>query len=403
LERSLHRVVGEVTLATPISSKILTVAACGVLVLGLLFASFSEYSRRETVTGWLAPEHGMVRIVATTDSRVVTMHAQEGELVEEGQDVAVVRLDSDLISGGAGAQILAAIQAQINAEGIAATTTLERMEHERSRLEQALAGLRLELDTIEADLEIQSEQQRLADIQVSRAEQLAERGYASGRQLDDRRASSLQARQSRNSLLRSQASLNRQIDDLEAALVELPLEIEAAQARATLASSSLQERILNVETRTEIALTAPISGRVAASQAHVGRFLRAGQTIAVIIPEGEELIAELYIPSRAIGFIEEGQDVRLKYQAFPYQRFGTGEARIVQISDTLVAPSDLPLVGPQMLESVFLVRAEIDSSYVEAYGREFALQPGMLLTADVIVDRRNLLEFLFDPIFAAGR
>ena len=66
LERSLHRVVGEVTLATPISSKILTVAACGVLVLGLLFASFSEYSRRETVTGWLAPEHGMVRIVATT-------------------------------------------------------------------------------------------------------------------------------------------------------------------------------------------------------------------------------------------------------------------------------------------------------------------------------------------------
>jgi membrane fusion protein len=56
-----------------------------------------------------------------------------------------------------------------------------------------------------------------------------------------------------------------------------------------------------------------------------------------------------------------------------------------------------------MLESVFLVRAEIDSSYVEAYGREFALQPGMLLTADVIVDRRNLLEFLFDPIFAAGR
>ena len=403
LERSVHRVHGEVVLATPFSTKVLTLAACCILGFGLTFASLAKYARKETVTGWLTPEQGLIRIVATSPGRIVTLHVQEGETVEEGQDVAVLRVDSDLISGGAGAQILAAIQAQAEAEHIAATTTLEQLEHERSRLEQALESLRLELETVDIDLELQGEQLRLAEAQVSRAEQLEERGYASGRQLDDRRVRSLQARQNRNSLLRSQVSLDRQITELEAALFELPLEIESARARAIAVSSSLQERLLTAEARTEIALTAPIPGRVAALQAHVGLFLEAGQTAAVIIPEGDELIAELYIPSRAIGFIEEGQDVRLKYQAFPYQRFGTGNARIVQVSDTLMAPSDLSRAGPQVLESVFLVRAKVDRSFVEAYGRELALQPGMLLTADVIVDRRNLLEFMFDPIFAAGR
>ena len=91
------------------------------------------------------------------------------------------------------------------------------------------------------------------------------------------------------------------------------------------------------------------------------------------------------------------------YQAFPYQKFGTAKGRILTVSRTVLGPQEVAIPGLQVSEPVFRVKVALQSDRVTAYGQEILIQPGMLLSAGVVIDRRSLLEWLLDPIYAVGR
>jgi membrane fusion protein len=134
-----------------------------------------------------------------------------------------------------------------------------------------------------------------------------------------------------------------------------------------------------------------------------GQPIVAGGTIAVVVPVGGKLEAELLAPSRAIGFIQPGQDVEISLQAFPYQRFGTIRGTIRTVSSTVISPTEVGFQGLRIDEPVFRIRVSLVRESMLAYGQAIPLQPGMLASAEIVFDRRNLLRWLFDPIYAVGR
>ena len=75
----------------------------------------------------------------------------------------------------------------------------------------------------------------------------------------------------------------------------------------------------------------------------------------------------------------------------------------VMASHTVLAPDEVAIPGMAMQEPVFRVRAALESDSIQAYGERLPLQPGMLLSADVIIDRRSLMAWLFDPILAVSK
>jgi membrane fusion protein len=91
------------------------------------------------------------------------------------------------------------------------------------------------------------------------------------------------------------------------------------------------------------------------------------------------------------------------YQAFPFQKFGVGRGRVLSVSRTVLAPEEVAMPGLNLTEPVFRVRVALERMDIEAYGQSIPLQAGMTLSADIVVERRNLLEWLFDPLYAAGR
>ena len=145
---------------------------------------------------------------------------------------------------------------------------------------------------------------------------------------------------------------------------------------------------------------APIAGRVSSLQASVGQAADPQRLQLQIVPDGSALQAELFVPSRAIGFVEAGQSVRLLYDAFPYQHYGTYRGRIVRVSQTIVAATDVStpvkLDGPAYRATVALERPDID-----AYGKRVPLQPDMLLKADIILEKRTLVDWILNPLLSA--
>ena len=119
-----------------------------------------------------------------------------------------------------------------------------------------------------------------------------------------------------------------------------------------------------------------------------------------IVPRHASLQAELFFPTRAFGFVHAGQEVRILYDAFPYQKFGTYRGRIVKVSQTILTGNDP--VGPISLkEPAYRVIAALERPDIDAYGQKIPLQPQMLLRADVILERRSLLSWLLDPLLSA--
>jgi|GEM_PF-35423 membrane fusion protein len=352
------RLDGTVVLAVPLAVKLLGGLAALIVVSVVVFASMASYSRKETVPGWLTPDQGVVRAAAVAGGRVEEILVTEGDRVRPGDVIARMRLDTDTADGAAGAQILAALRDQTAAAAASAQSEIAAIEHEAGRLTTSLEGLRRERTELARQIAFQREQVALADEQITRAQTLAERGFLSGRELDDRRGRALAARQQLAALERNLAAVDRQISDADAGIEGAPLQIAAARNRARSAAASLQERLSAQGARTEAVITAPAAATIAALPVRRGQTLAPGETVAVLVPEGGSLVAELYMPSRAAGFIQPGQSVRLMYQAYPHQRFGAGEAVITHVSRTVIAPNEAAIPGLQLTEPVFRVEAQ---------------------------------------------
>jgi membrane fusion protein len=91
--------------------------------------------------------------------------------------------------------------------------------------------------------------------------------------------------------------------------------------------------------------------------------------------------------------------VNISYEAFPYQKFGTYSGRISQIAGSVIMPGE-QAPGLTFNEPVYKVTAVLESQHVEAYGKEIPLRSGMILSADVVLDKRSLFEWLLEPVYS---
>ncbi|VXB21014.1 conserved hypothetical protein [Burkholderia sp. 8Y] len=193
--------------------------------------------------------------------------------------------------------------------------------------------------------------------------------------------------------------------DLEAQLREL----DARHARDVQDVRARFER-----ERQDATVSAPKGGTVTFSGLVAGRMLAAGDVAMVIsTKDSGPLRAALSIPSRRRGFVREGQIVRLKFDAFPYAKFGTYEARIDSISGTTVLPAS-PVAPPgtpgapdpseqtsttKESDGDYLAWATLRGNTFDFEGQHFKILPGMRATASIVVERRTIAEWVLGPLF----
>ena len=163
--------------------------------------------------------------------------------------------------------------------------------------------------------------------------------------------------------------------------------------------SELTQQLTEADSRRAVVLTAPADGTVTTILAEVGPDGDPGGTADVDPAAGAELEAELLVPTRAAGFIRPGQSVALRYQAFAYQRFGHHQGEVMRVGRSVIQPNEtsLPLT---VSEPFYRVTVRLPAQQVRAYGQAMQLQAGMAVDADIWLDRRRVIEWLFDPILS---
>lgn len=370
-----------------------------------LFLSLATYTRDEIVTGWLVPHGGIIRVGARSGGLVEHLLVKEGDIVHAGQPIVEIRLVTTLTGG---VDIAAATERAQNAQRQAnraqADAARRKLLAEQADLGPKLAKLRAQLLEQRQQIEYQKQRIALARADVGRFERLVKEVAAAERDLDTSRATLLAQQQSLAQDEASALGMEQQIQEVNARLHAIPHDLATVDANAATAVAELDEKRIQSSAQDLDLVVATVGGRILALPANPGQSLEPGATVAVISPAGSSLEAELYVPSRAIGFVRLGQEVKVMYQAFPHEKFGTSKATLVSISRTILVPAEvaIPGISPQQ-EPVFRVRARLDEQVEHAYGQVIPLQPGMLLNASIVFDRRTLFEWLLDPIYAVRR
>lgn len=398
--------MGSIVLIRPLSFALLTAAALSLAAVVFAYLVLAEYAKKAPLAGTLVPASGAIRVVAQQAGLVRDRRVREGEKVAAGE--ALLRLVDARATPGDG--LVGSATVALAARRIAQVRLQRDETRAASRAEQAaiagrIAGLEAELLELGGEIEAVASRETLARRSLARLEELGRRGFSSPAQHQQKEEEALDLRSRRHASARARLALEREIAGLRGAAAE-------ARARSLAQLSALdgqvaaldQERIER-RAQAEAVVNAPAAGTVAAILVEPGQVVASGATLLTLLPEGSPLQAHLFAPSRSVGFIRAGQEVLLRYPAFPFQKFGSHRARVLSVSRTAIAPAELgfaPSDGSR--EPLYRVKVALDAQTVAAYGRAEPLQAGMQVEADVLLDRRRLIEWVFEPVFSlAGR
>ena len=395
-----NRQWGQVSLLQPLSTKIITWLIAASVALLVVYLFLGQYARRETVLGYLTPTAGTAKIFALQQGTIKAIYVKEGQGVEKEQPLLAVETSQIAVNDqDVNTSMLATLGAQRNLLMNQIAAEEERKKSEQARLAALIGGLETEISELQAQIDSQNEQIRLSNSLISSVIGLKAKGIISELEYKRRELAALEQKQKLNSLNQQFAARQNQLTETRYSLEQLPTVMAGKVQNLRSELATTEQRIAEITGRRAYVIRAPAAGRISTLQATVGQFADPRRLLMEIIPNESVLQAELFVPARAIGFVEPGQEVRILYEAFPYQQFGTYRGRVNNISQTMLTKSDIS--GPiELKEPAYRVTAALDRSDIDAYGKRIPLQADMLLRADIILEKRSFMSWFLDPLLS---
>jgi membrane fusion protein len=399
IDAQREKLLGELSIARPVPLWVFTVLAISFATAVVVFAFVGEYTRRERVEGYLAGDAGAARILAPDAGTVMELLVKEGEEVTAGSPIARLKLEHSQSGGGSTSeqveqQLLNRKRGTDSEEAQAQLIGRQQLEQQRKRADDEAK----EVEQAKAEEQVQEQRAASAEQELHRFEKLAKDGFASEAMVREHRNDMLDQRSKLENLRRAQSTAER---ELRSAQAEMPLiELRARNQIQQLEQrkSEIEQDLLQNKAKQEIVVFASIPGVVTNIVPSRGDSLAAGAQLATVLPVGT-LHAQLLVPTRAIGFIAPGNSVVLRYDAFPFQRFGQYHGTVASVSGTVWSPGEK--IGPLTpREPVYRIDVTLQRQTVSNGGRELPLRPGMLASADILLEKRTVFEWVFEPVLA---
>lgn len=395
-----NRLHGEVVLKQTVTTRVLVLALTSVILIAAVWIAVGQYARTEKARGILVTTEPSAKVLPSRPGVITGLLVKEGQFVEKGEILAVIDVDSRNDVGVAAAQTtLNTIDARLDLARDQIKIARNQATTDRASLQNTIESATRQMADVQNQLRIQRDIVQSNRALFEKVEEVAERGFIT--QVDYERR--------RQNMLNSQQVESR----LEQQLTSLEAERSRARSDSTQASLNASRQISDLNTSIEAlsqsqaqfqgekayTITAPITGRVAALESASGRVARPDAVMMQIVPDKSILQAQIYAPTRAIGFVKVGQEVRLLYDAFPYQRFGSYKGTISDISRIAIDPRDTTIPVPTE-EPVYRLTVNLEKQTMDGYGETVVLQPGMVLTANLILERQSFLDWILSPIRA---
>jgi membrane fusion protein len=410
LNKNKNDAFGEVIVVPKASFIISSILLTAIVASILIFISINSYEKKERVFGYLVPDKGLVKVTTPRDGFVKKVFFNNGEPIAKGEIIAVIQSQiTDVLGITQSDGLVAEYAKQI----VYLEQKLEQKKNtslvDNKRLIFSISSGMQEIEILQKQLAIELEKLTLAKEEYSLIQGIGDKNYLTSSEINRSHQTKLSIEAATEQIylqiLRQESAIERDrllIEQMEYTFSAYKLDYEQAL-------SELNQKITQTKNNGLYTIESPVDGIISSWQAMEGNSVRSGMPLAVIIPKNAVLEAKLIVSSRAIGFIKVGQKVRLKYDAFPYQRYGSFDGSITRMTQNSLSASELSqTIGISNAklnntESSYLVNATLSNLFIAKNGKKIGLQAGMSFRAEIITEEQTLLRWLFDPLFTITR
>jgi HlyD family secretion protein len=416
----------------------LVLAMVALVAAGLLWSFIGRADVIVTAQGTLSPESEVRRIYAPIDGELADLYIAEGQPVSKGDVLA--RLNAR----GAIEAATNALQAQLKLDD--AEREWKQFPEKKELMERKAAALKDQLEVEERlhENRVSEGTTKLAEGQKAALEE-ARSNLDNARHLRDATRSEfdkyarlsalpggggvaeLQVEQKRNAYLEAEntyrvaqsklteldfklshefAEANAQLETSGQQATSLKLQYDAAvreitstedklrlqlQTARLVSDAAARIRFENIDKDNFLLILAPVSGVITdVTSTQTGDKIQANAPLGGIAPKDARPVLKIEIAERDRAFLHEGMAVKMKFNAFPYQRYGIVKGTLAYIS-----PATKPS-GPDK-QPVYEGRVTLDKDYYQVAENRYPLRYGMTASAEIVVRERRLIDLGLDP------
>ncbi|NVJ61930.1 MAG: HlyD family efflux transporter periplasmic adaptor subunit [Gammaproteobacteria bacterium] len=388
---------GEIVLIRPVSFTAVTVFIAFLLFCIFLFLIFGQFTRSIPVKGVLRSSQGDTEVMPYQPGIVDEMFVEEGQYAEKGTPLYKIRTDKQGEDGSVNTKLILSLKESIDLmhEKIAYQEELNELDIEE--LKRSIVTLKSKADNADEEIEIKNDYMKLLSSELSIISKLKAKKQVTQTEYNVKYAQLLEARLALKALKRSKLEFLERAESAEKNIRNITVQGKTMIVEYQQRLTDLQRELASKESDKFYIITAPKSGVAANVFAKKGTFVEVNKPLMVLQPKDNQLVAEVYIPTSAIGQVKVGNSIKLRYQAFPYQKFGMFAGEITNISSTLIQPYQAEV--EELVEAPsYRAIVQLKQQNIDFKNTEIRLQTGMLLDADVIGDTRSMLGWIFEPV-----
>lgn len=393
-----RQLMGNVLLVQPVSYYIVSTLITAVALAVLFMAATATYSDIEHSRGFIVPSEGEAKVLAERSGKVVAVFVANGQAVSKGERLALIATEMFLGSGeeaSSESTILISRQISLLTDDIAIAK--QQAKANETAAETEIGGIDNELSVLERQIAIQEAIISSAGRQNEKAVRLGEDEHLSDIDVSTAEVQWLRERETLQRLLRDKQDLVRRRLAVLAELDQLPASTRARINEITKRILELQLQLVNVSRSRAYSVVAPISGSITALGIRQGQHIESGIPLMALVHSDTRLDVELFVTSRAVGYLRKDQTIELRVDSYPYQTYGVLDARITSVSKTALYPKEIR--SPFEFDSpMFPVRLQLDSSTFSTRRGKVGISSGLTVSAVVKMDSTTLMQSAIRPL-----
>ena len=402
IEHQSHRLHGDVVVLPKASTQLLTGLIAVWILAVMWWLASNTYIQQVTVRGWLKPSSGIAKSYAREIGGVIdNIWVTEGQYVFAGQALSDIKRERMLNTGDSlesrliNEYVTQQIQLQQQQQHTAAINTQQVNNHQ-----QQVEFAKRDIQQLDIQLETLKKRASLLTQRIAKTEAIRVNGHITAVEIEHLEEQRLVLQSEVQRLQRARLT---QLASVKSLMGELSLLTERSnrdQAKLAQQFSEIEQRKTELQSQLNYTLVATKTGTVSNLQVQPGQSIQQHQPLMSIVPVDTVIEANLLIPVRAAGFLTVGQTIDIRYDTFPYQKYGLYKGTVLTIADALLLPNEASHIPLQLAEPMYLVRASLERPNINAGGHTVELKPGMTFSADIAISERTLLEWLLAPIFS---
>jgi len=404
-----HQAFGDVILTHPVShfalvgiGLVLLLVMCSVFIIG-------QYTRHATIDGVLEPTGGLVKVYPQQGGVLKQTLVRDGQRVHKGDVLLIFTSEHDGASGIAiEGQSEGHVRERLDSlhQELDSLLALSRVEAANAR--ESLSALHSARQNLNAQIKNQTERVGTSQGVLNRFVQLQQSGFVSEIQIQAKRDDLTDQQVHLQSMQKDLISNEADISRLDRDIASFPLKAAVTRAQLERSIAEAEANLAVLRNAHEWSVTAPCDGLVSSLAVNIGQSVAVNTLLMMIVPSDAPLQATLYAPSRSLGFIRTGQDVRIKLDAYPFQKFGLVTGRVQEIANTPLLPGEISplnrlIANDENAEPLYAINVVLERQEIEAYGHAVRLRPGLQLSADIQLDTRHLYEWMLEPLYSMKR